>query len=46
VFVLKRRNAEASYSPARLKEAEARLKTLSDERIDKIERNLIAGLPG
>ena len=45
LFVLKRRNAEASYSPARLKEAEARLQTLSDERIDKIERNLIAGLP-
>lgn len=29
VFVLKRPNAEASYSPARLEEAEARLKTLS-----------------
>ncbi|TIW16192.1 MAG: mannonate dehydratase, partial [Mesorhizobium sp.] len=45
VFVLKRPNAEASYSPARLKEAEARLKTLSAEDIDRIERNLIAGLP-
>lgn len=45
LFVLKRRNAEADYSPARLKEAEVRLKTLSDERIDKIEHNLIAGLP-
>jgi len=45
VFVLKRRNAEASYSPARLKDAEARLKTLSGEEIDKVERNLIAGLP-
>jgi len=45
VFVLKRRNAEASYSPARLKEAEARLKSLSDEQIGKVERNLIAGLP-
>jgi mannonate dehydratase len=45
VFVLKRPNAEASYSPARLKEAEARLKILSSEDIDRIERNLIAGLP-
>ncbi|NUS18812.1 MAG: mannonate dehydratase, partial [Mesorhizobium sp.] len=45
IFVLKRPNAEASYSPARLKEAEARLKTLSSEDIDRIERNLIAGLP-
>ncbi|TIP52509.1 MAG: mannonate dehydratase, partial [Mesorhizobium sp.] len=45
VFVLKRPNAEASYSPARLKEAEARLKTLSNDDIDRIERNLIAGLP-
>ncbi|RUW43693.1 mannonate dehydratase, partial [Mesorhizobium sp. M1A.F.Ca.ET.072.01.1.1] len=45
VFVLKRKNAEASYSPARLEEAEARLKSLSDEQIEKVERNLIAGLP-
>jgi mannonate dehydratase len=45
LFVLKRRNAEAGYSEARIAEAEARLKTLSTERIDQIERNLIAGLP-
>ncbi|TGS07459.1 mannonate dehydratase, partial [Mesorhizobium sp. M2E.F.Ca.ET.209.01.1.1] len=45
VFVLKRPNAEASYSPVRLQEAEARLRTLSGEDIDRIERNLIAGLP-
>ncbi|TPJ31258.1 mannonate dehydratase [Mesorhizobium sp. B2-8-3] len=45
LFVLKRRNAEASYTPARIAEAEARLKELSDEKIDGIERNLIAGLP-
>ncbi|CDX23862.1 mannonate hydrolase [Mesorhizobium sp. ORS 3324] len=45
VFVLKRPNAEAGYSPARLREAEARLKMLSPEDIDRIERNLIAGLP-
>lgn len=45
LFVLKRSNADASYSPARIAEAEARLKVLSDEQIEKIERNLIAGLP-
>lgn len=45
LFVLKRRNAEASYSAARVGEAELRFKALNDERIDRIERNLIAGLP-
>ncbi|RWE53726.1 mannonate dehydratase [Mesorhizobium sp.] len=45
IFVLKRRNVEASYSAARIAEAESRLKELSDEQIDRIERNLIAGLP-
>lgn len=45
LFVLKRRNAEAGYSAARIAEAEARLRELSDEKIDRIERNLIAGLP-
>ena len=45
LFVLKRPDAEASYSPARIAEAEARLKGLSDEQIGTIERNLIAGLP-
>ncbi|AZO28202.1 mannonate dehydratase [Mesorhizobium shonense] len=45
LFVLKRRNAEAGYAPARIAEAEARLKELGKEKIDRIERNLIAGLP-
>ncbi|MDX8504006.1 mannonate dehydratase [Mesorhizobium captivum] len=45
LFVLKRRNAEAGYAPARIAEAEARLKELGEEKIDGIERNLIAGLP-
>ncbi|TIT89031.1 MAG: mannonate dehydratase, partial [Mesorhizobium sp.] len=45
LFVLKRRNAEACYTSARIAEAEARLKELGDEKIDRIERNLIAGLP-
>lgn len=45
LFVLERKNATASYAPERIAEAEARLKTLGDERIAQIERNLIAGLP-
>lgn len=45
LFVLKRSSAEASYSAARIAEAAARRKALSAERIEQIERNLIAGLP-
>ena len=45
LFVLKRSNAEAGYSAARIAEAESRLKELSTDRIEQIERNLIAGLP-
>lgn len=45
LFVLKRRNARDGYTAARIVEAEARLKELGDEKIDRIERNLIAGLP-
>lgn len=45
LFVLKRKNAEASYSATRVAEAELRFKALDDERVDRIERNLIAGLP-
>ncbi|MEK1890220.1 MAG: mannonate dehydratase [Phyllobacterium sp.] len=45
VFVIDRPNAAASYSGARLKEAEARFKQLSGDAIARIERNVIAGLP-
>ncbi|RWM30836.1 mannonate dehydratase [Mesorhizobium sp.] len=45
LFVLKRRNAEAGYTSVRIAEAQSRLKELGDEKIDRIERNLIAGLP-
>lgn len=45
LFVLKRRNAETDYSVTRVAEAELRLRKLSDQQIDQIERNLIAGLP-
>jgi mannonate dehydratase len=45
VFVLKRPGAEGDYSPARLKEAEARLAERGEAGMATIERNLIAGLP-
>ena len=45
LFVLKRKNVEKSYTPARIAEAEERLKKLSAAQLDQIERNLIAGLP-
>ena len=45
VFILRRPEAEADYATARLAEAEARLATLDDSAITRIERNLIAGLP-
>ncbi|RYI30053.1 MAG: mannonate dehydratase [Acetobacteraceae bacterium] len=44
-FVLQRPGAETDYSQARLTEAEARLATLDQAAIARIERNLIAGLP-
>ncbi|TDQ66033.1 mannonate dehydratase [Maritalea mobilis] len=45
LFVLKRRNAEASYAPTGIAIAEARFNALTPEKIERIERNLIAGLP-
>ena len=45
VFVLKRRGAEADYTPARLREAEARLGERGEAGMAAIERTLIAGLP-
>lgn len=43
--VLRRPGAEADYTPDRLAEAEARFASLTPEAMDRIERNLIAGLP-
>jgi mannonate dehydratase len=45
VFVLRRPGAEGDYSAARLAEALARLASLDEATIARIERNLIAGLP-
>jgi mannonate dehydratase len=46
VFILKRENAKADYSEDILKRAEAKFKSMSTEEIEKITRNVIAGLPG
>ena len=46
VFMLKRKNAEADYTPAELERAEATFKLLSEEEKTKLQRNIIAGLPG
>ena len=45
LFVLQRKAAHADYTPARILEAEARFKAMPPEKIARIERNLIAGLP-
>jgi len=45
-FVLKRKNAEADYSPALLTEARARLSSLDEPALLELEHNIIAGLPG
>jgi mannonate dehydratase len=45
LFVLKRRNAEATYTSKDAVIAEARFNTFTPEKIKRIENNLIAGLP-
>lgn len=45
LFVLKRRNAEASYAPSDVIRAKARVNSFTPEKVTRIERNLIAGLP-
>ncbi len=45
LFVLKRQEAELSYSQERIAEARARLSQLSGADIERIESNLIKGLP-
>ncbi len=46
VFVLKRRAAEDSYDLAVIDAARQRLATKSEDEILKLEKNIIAGLPG
>jgi mannonate dehydratase len=45
LFVLNRQEAELSYSETRIEEAKVRLAQLSQEDIERIESNLIKGLP-
>ncbi len=45
LFVLKRRSAEASYTPAQIAAARARLDAKSPDELAELERNLIDWLP-
>lgn len=45
LFVLKRPRVEQSYSPVQIEAARTRFETMDSAKIDRIERNLIAGLP-
>jgi mannonate dehydratase len=46
LFVLKRPNAAADYAPATVEHAEKWFKSADDTAINRLTRNIIAGLPG
>lgn len=46
LFILRREGAEADHPPARIAAAEARMRDLTPEAAQDLERCIIAGLPG
>lgn len=46
VFVLQRQNARNDYSPELIAKSKLRLDAMSEEEIELLEKNIIAGLPG
>ncbi|VTO26711.1 mannonate dehydratase [Klebsiella pneumoniae] len=46
LHILKRPGAEADYSEEEQRQAEVYFKAMSEADIDKLTRNIIAGLPG
>ena len=46
LFILRRKNAEADYSPAEIEEARQVFAALSESEKSELTRNIIAGLPG
>ncbi len=46
IYILKRKNAEKSYSDDVLKRAKERFESMNDEERMQLQKNIIAGLPG
>ena len=46
LFVLKRKGAEKDYTSSRITEARARFEKFDSATIQKLQRNILAGLPG